>query len=110
MRLPKTSSIRTAGWLVNGMPAKATAEGCDAMVSRLAGAGLMTTLPDVTGAKPTSAKLMVMVVATVCERLVNVARPFRNGMVRDPCNVPLPALREAVTEALVLVHKLPNWS
>src|SRR5437667_6036025 len=51
-----------------------------------------------------------MFVATLCERLVNVATPPTDDRVVVPCRVPLPALRLALTARLVLEHKLPNWS
>ena len=52
---------------------------------------------------------MVMLVATLCERLAKLATPLTAVTVSVPCNVPLPALRLAVTTVLLsLLIKLPN--
>src|SRR5947208_7741814 len=56
-------------------------------------------------------KLIVMLVATLCARLVKVANPFEAVAVSVPCNVPLPALRVAVTTVLLsAVNKWPAAS
>src|SRR2546425_4174047 len=56
-------------------------------------------------------KLMVIFVATLCARLVKVANPFEAVAVSVPCNVPLPALRVAVTTVLLsAVSKWPTAS
>src|SRR5437667_2333477 len=81
------------------------------MVKRLAGAGLTATLAEVAPAKPALAKSIVMLVATVWERLVKVTRPLTAVMLVAPWRVPLPALRVAVkTVVLSLLRKLPYWS
>ena len=46
-------------------------------------------------------KLIVMFVATLCERLVKVTRPLTAVRLVLPCKVPLPALRAAVTTVLL---------
>src|SRR5215510_6395857 len=56
-------------------------------------------------------KFMVMLVATLWERLVKVTRPATAVRLVVPWSVPLPALRAALTTVLLLlVQKLPNWS
>src|SRR5580765_225883 len=56
-------------------------------------------------------KLIVMLVATLCARLAKVANPFEAVAVSVPCNVPLPALRAAVTTVLLsAVSKWPTAS
>src|SRR5689334_101697 len=56
-------------------------------------------------------KLIVMLVATLWERLVKVTTPLSAVWFVLPCKVPLPALRAALTTVLLLlVQKLPNWS
>ncbi len=53
----------------------------------------------------------VMLVATSCERSVNVTRPLAAVRMVVPCNGPLPALRAAVTTVLLsALRRLPNWS
>ena len=54
---------------------------------------------------------MVMFVATVWDKFVNVATPFTAVAATVPCNVPLPASRAAVTTVLLSpLCKLPNAS
>ena len=56
-------------------------------------------------------KLMVIFVATLCERLVKVTRPAVAVKLVTPCKIPLPALRLALTTVVLsLVRKFPNWS
>ena len=56
-------------------------------------------------------KVIVMVLATMCERFANVATPPDAVAVKVPCNVPEPALRAAVmTVELSSVIKLPKVS
>src|SRR5258708_28893828 len=78
-KLPYWSSTRTTGCCANATPAVAVADGCGCMVKRLAAAGLITMLPEGTGVTPPPVKLIVIVVATGCERLVYVASPLSNG-------------------------------
>src|SRR6185503_17442987 len=71
-------------------------------------AGLTTTLPDVTLVRPLAVKLSVIVLATLWDRLANVATPLTAVAVKVPCRVPLPALRETVTMVLLsLERRLP---
>ena len=110
-KLPKASAICTAGCWAKATPAVAVAEGCVCIASLLAAPGLITTLSEVTSTTPPLAKSRVMVVATLCERLVNVTRPPDAVRFVVPCNVPLPALRVAVTTVLLsLLRKLSNSS
>src|SRR5258708_33703677 len=52
-----------------------------------------------------------MLVATLWERLVNVATPLTGVIVSVPCNTPPPALRLAVTAVLLSVPtRLPKPS
>src|SRR5207249_2978321 len=54
---------------------------------------------------------IVMLVATVCDRLVKLTRPATAVRLVAPCKTPLPALRAARTTVLLsLLRKLPNWS
>src|SRR6266478_5256312 len=54
---------------------------------------------------------MVMLVATVWYRFVNVARPFKAEAVAVPCKVPAPLARAAVTIVLLSeLIRLPNAS
>src|SRR6185369_4170217 len=58
----------------------------------------------------------VMLVATLCERLVNVARPLEAVALSVPCRVPLPAPRATVIVVLLsaaplaALRRLPNRS
>src|SRR5207249_11844078 len=58
----------------------------------------------------------VMFVATLCDKFVNVTRPSADVWLVAPCNVPLPALRLAVTTVelsalpLAALRRFPNWS
>src|SRR6266567_2523944 len=92
-------------------PAVAVAEGWVRIVSRLAAAGLTTTLPEVAPVKVPPAKLMVMVSATLYDRLVNVTRPLTAVRLVVPCKAALPPARLAViTVLLSLLRRLPNGS
>ena len=54
---------------------------------------------------------MVMLVATVWYRFVNVAKPFKAEAVTAPCKAPAPLARAAVTTVLLSeLIKLPNAS
>ena len=79
--------------------------------SCVAAAGLTAMLVEVVLVKPLLVKRMVMLVAMLWERLVNVTKPATDVAVSVPCKVPLPALRAAVTtELLSEVIKLPEES
>ncbi len=108
-RLPKPSSMRTTGCCPNTTPAVAVAEGWVRMVSRLAEAALIAIELEVAALKPLLLKARVMLVAPLCDTLVNVASPFIAVWVIVPCNTPLPALRLAVTTVeLSPKRRLPN--
>src|SRR5438046_616853 len=103
--------MRMTGWVAKGTPAVAVEEGCVWIVNWLAAAGLTATLPEVAPARVALAQSIVMVVATVCERLVKVTSPLAAVRLVVPCNTPVPALREAVTTVLMsLLHRLPKAS
>src|SRR6058998_4458347 len=54
---------------------------------------------------------MLILVATLWERLLKLTIPLRAVWFVLPCNAPLPALRLAVTTVVVsLLRKLPYWS
>lgn len=92
-------------------PAVAVAEGCVAIVNRLAAAGLTTTLPEVALLSPLLLKLIVMVPALVMDKLPNAATPFTAVTPVVPCSTPLPAARVALTTVLLsLERKFPNAS
>src|SRR5215468_2199945 len=65
--------------------------------------------------RPLALKARVILVATLCERLLKLAMPLLAVALSVPCNVPLPAPRAALTTVLsvtplVLLRRLPNWS
>src|SRR6266567_1324013 len=81
--------------------------------SWLKAAGLIVMVVEVAVVAPEAVKSMVILVATLCERLVKVTRPATAVRLVVPCKVPLPVplVREAVTAVLLLlVQKLPNRS
>src|SRR6058998_3420540 len=102
--------MRTTGCWPKTTPATAVAEGWVWIVNWLAGPALTTTWPEVTAGRLGLVKLIVIVVATLCERLVKLATPPAEVRLVVPCNEPLPALRLALTATFVLLHRLPNWS
>ena len=58
-------------------------------------------------------KVMVILVATLCERLIKVTMPATAVRLVVPWRVPLPVplVRAALTTVLLLlVQRLPNWS
>src|SRR5260370_37232146 len=68
-------------------------------------------LAEVAPASAAPEKLIVMFVATLCERLVKVATPLAAIMLNVPCNRPLPALRAAVMTVLLSeLTRFPNGS
>jgi len=74
-------------------------------------ATLTTMLPEVAPASEAALKSMVIVVATLWERLVYDTRPLTAAMIVAPCRTPLPALREAVTSVLLSpAMRLPKAS
>src|SRR5258708_5849656 len=110
-RLPKPSSMRTTGCCPKATPAVAAAEGCVWMVKRLAEPALTAIEPEVTPLKPLLLKPIVILVATLCDRLVKLTTPLAAVRLVVPCNVPLPALRLAVsTVELSALRTLPYWS
>src|ERR1043165_4371336 len=65
--------------------------------------------------KPEALKARVILVATLWERLMKVARPLVAVALSVPCKVPLPALRAALTTVLsdtplARLRRLPNRS
>ncbi len=80
-------------------------EGCWTNTSCVAAPGFTTTFEEVTDVSPVAEKTMVMVFAVLKDRFRNVAVPFDAVAVKVPCNVPVPALRAAVTT--VLLSALP---
>src|ERR1051326_6615425 len=89
------------GCCAKATPAVAVAEGCVAIVNRLAAAGLTTTLPEVALLSPLLLKLIVMVPALVMDKLPNAATPFTAVTPVVPCSTPLPAARVALTTVLL---------
>src|SRR5262245_15988345 len=60
---------------------------------------------------PEALKARVILVATLCERLVKVTKPAMAVRLVLPWSVPLPVPRAALTVVLLLlVQELPNWS
>ena len=97
-------TVAPAGWVVNA--------------SALAAAGLTAIGPLVTVVTPLALKSIVMLVATLCERLANVTMPSVGATLVVPCKLPLPVPleRDALTTVplsglpLAALRKLPNWS
>src|SRR5258706_6002176 len=58
-------------------------------------------LPEVTPERLALAKLTVILVATLCDRLVKLTRPLAAVAVGVPCNMPLPPFRLAATAVLL---------
>ena len=110
--MPNGSSVLSTGWALNAEPAVAP-PGWVVNANWLIAAGLMAMVVEVAVVAPAAVKSIVMLVATLWERLVKVTRPATAVRLVVPCNVPLPIplVRERVTaELLLLVQKLPNWS
>ena len=64
---------------------------------------------EVAPVKPVAVQLTVIVVATLCDRLVKVTMPATAVRPVVPCNVPLPAPRVALTTVVLsLLRRLPN--
>src|SRR6266436_3074043 len=81
------------------------------MFSLLAAAGLTAMLVEVAPLRPELAKASVILVATMCERLVKATMPPTAVRFVVPCKFPLPELRDAATTVLLsLLRRLPNWS
>ena len=84
-----------------------------ANTSRSSAAGLTVIELELVLPRP-ELKLMVMFVATLCDRLVNVTTPSAVvAILVVPCKVPLPARRAAVTTVpaempLAALRRLPN--
>ena len=57
------------------------------------------------------ANLRLIMLATLCDRVVNVTRPPLAVTFVIPCKAPFPRFRDAVTTVLLSpVRKFPNWS
>src|SRR5258706_15062368 len=108
--LPKASCVLIAGCTPKGAPAVAEA-GCVAKTSRFTAAGLtaIVSLGALAPGRPGLLKLIVIFVATLCDKIVKETRPLIAVRLVVPCKVPLPALRVATTTvALSLARRLPN--
>ena len=98
--LPNWSSVRTTGWLPKTEPTAAL-PGCVVKARRLAAAALTAIESEIDGVAPVLVNWIVMLLATLCERLVNVTVPSDAvAILVVPWRVPLPARRAAVTEVL----------
>ncbi len=74
-------------------------------------AGLTRILPETALLKLPLVNLRLIVLATLCDRLVKLTTPPIAVIFVAPWRVPLPAFRVAVTTVLLsLARKLPNWS
>src|SRR2546425_4387635 len=112
---PKASWLLTTGWVPKTDPAVAL-PGCVVKASRLAGAGLMAIVVEVAlvPGMPGLLNRIVMLVATLCDKLVNVTSPLTAVRLGVPCKFPLPSLRLAVTTVLLsalplaALRQLPN--
>src|SRR6266487_321822 len=90
--LPKASCDATAGWVASGEPVRDVPPGWVAITSWLAVLGLTAMLLEIALVNPDAVKLMLIVVATLWDRLLKVAIPLTVVAVTVPCNVPVPAL------------------
>ena len=107
---PNVSCVTSAGCVPKMEPTVA-APGCVTNASFATPAALIAMPPEVVLVKMPLLKSTLMVVATLCDKLTNVATPLLAVTFKPPCKVPLPALRAAVTTVLLLVtHRFPNWS
>ena len=89
----------------------AVADGWVCTVKWSAAAALTATLLEVALARPALVKASVILVATLCERLVKAITPLATVRLVAPCSVPLPAERTAVTTVLLSpAIKFPNGS
>src|SRR5437667_1145077 len=110
---PKASWLLTTGWVPKTDPAVAL-PGCVVKASRLAGAGLMAIVVELALVRLPLLNRMEMLVATLCDKLVNVTSPLTAVRLGVPCKFPLPALRLAVTTVLLsalplaALRQLPN--
>src|SRR6266568_503320 len=108
--LPKLSCARTVTAGLMAAPAMALRGGWTKL--RLAAAaGLTVMLLERALPRVPPVKVMVMLVAKLCAKLVKVTTPLAAVRLVVPCKAPLPALRAAVTVVeLSEAIKLPNWS
>src|SRR5882724_10977499 len=113
--LPKASWLLTTGCVPKAEPAVAL-PGWLVNARALADAGLMEMVVEVALARLPLLNKRVMFVATLCDKFVNVTTPSTAVLLVAPCNVPLPALRLAVTTVelsalpLAALRRFPNWS
>ncbi len=113
--LPKGSWVLTTGCVPKAEPAVAL-PGWPVNARALAAAGLMAIAVEVALARLPLLNKRVMFVATLCDKFVNVTTPSTAVLLVAPCNVPLPALRLAVTTVelsalpLAALRRFPNWS
>src|SRR5439155_401072 len=92
------------------VPAAAVSPGASSC-NLLKAPGLTTTLAEVAPARPLLAKSILIVVATLCERLVKLTTPLTAPRLVAPCKMPLPPFRLAVTTVVLsLERKLPKLS
>src|SRR5262249_20851129 len=106
--LPNESWLLITGCTPNGAPAVAD-PGWVAKNRRLAAAGLTAIGSETDPVRLLLLKLIVILVATGCDKLVKVTTPLIAVRLVVPCNVPLPAKRAAeTTVALSPERKLPN--
>src|SRR2546427_6133230 len=93
--LPKASWLRMTGCVPKTDPAVAL-PGCVAKTRALAVAALTEMVEEVVLVRLPLVNRIVILVATLCERLLNVATPSEAVAVTVPCKGPLPALRAGV--------------
>ncbi len=99
------------GWIANGCPAVAVAEGWVWMTSWLAAAGLTTIGVGRRRGQAAGGELSVMVSALSSARFVKVATPPNTVAAVVPWSGPAPLFSAAVTTVLLsLVSRLPYWS
>src|SRR6266568_1417992 len=110
--LPKLSRASTVTAGLMATPAMASPGDCTKL--RLAAAAGLTAMlleRALLPGKPGLVKSIVMLVATLCARLVKVTTPLAAVTLVAPCKSPLPAARVAVTTVLLsLLRKLPKAS
>src|SRR5207247_6197786 len=95
-------AVALPGWVVNARV--------------VAAAALTAIVVEVALARLPLLNKTVMFVAALCDKFVNVTRPSADVWLVAPCNVPMPALRLAVTTVelsalpLATLRRFPNWS
>src|SRR6266446_3202820 len=110
-KLPNWSSIRTTGCWTKATPAMVVEEGWTRIVKRFAAPAPSRTFDEVMLASEGALKAILIVSATLYERLVKLAKPPLTVALVMPCKAALPVFRAAlITVELSLLRRFPNAS